>query len=300
MSQREGRGRRARHRRRGLPARLPRRTARSSGRPAWWWPPGGTDGRATRPLQDARASTRRPPRRTSRRPTASSRASTTRTATRATRPPRSASRRSPQAHDVLGDPDKRKQYDRGGDVRLRGSGARRRLRPRRLLPAASATSSPTSSAAHRRRRWRRTARARPQPERGRDLETDVAPLLRPGGRGAQVSVTVPRPPVHDLPRHGRAPGPRPRSARSARGGEWSRGPGAVLHHPALLALPRHRHGDRGPLPDLPRQRRRAHGQALQGQRPGRRAGRQPRPAGRQGRARAATAARPATSTWSPT
>ena len=79
----------------------------------------------------------------------------------------------------------------------------------------------------------------------------------------------------------RCEGPRGRDA----------GPGRLLHLPALLALRRLGHDHRGPLPDLPRLRRRAHRQAPAREHPRRRARRQPHPPGRQGRAR--TQRRPA-------
>ena len=122
-------------------------------------------------------STRRRRPRRSRRPTASSRASTTRTATRATRRPRSASRRSQAAYDVLGDPDKRKQYDRGGlfgGGRRRGRRRRGRAASAASTSAASATSSPTSSAAAAGGAGDGRRAAQPRHERGRDLEAEVS------------------------------------------------------------------------------------------------------------------------------
>jgi molecular chaperone DnaJ len=95
-----------------------------------------------------------------------------------------------QAHDVLGDPDKRKQYDRGGMFGFGGGGA----------PGGGGGFDPGAfsggfgdilSDILGRTGGTRGGRARPQAERGRDLETDVHLSFDQAVEGAQVSVSVP-------------------------------------------------------------------------------------------------------------
>ena len=92
--------------------------------------------------------------------------------TPATRRPRRASRRSPHAYDVLCDPEKRKQYDRGG---LFGAVRRSRRRPGggTGFDASLVRRHPLQPLRRRRRAARRRARP-PAPERGRDLEAEVS------------------------------------------------------------------------------------------------------------------------------
>ena len=208
-----------------------------------------------------------------------------------------------EAHDVLGDPEKRKQLrprrrcSRGAGGGGAGGG-RRRGGARTSAP--SRTSSRTSSA---RGGGRGDAHARPAAERGRDLETDGLALLRPGGRrrpgarrgrdphGAARPAAAPAPSPGTAPIVcPRLPGPRRRVP----------GPGPVLDHPPVLALRRLGHRDRGPVPHLRRRGPPARAQALPRQ----------HPRGRQGRLEASAspararpgcaAARPATCTWSRT
>ena len=101
---------------------------------------------------------------------------------------------------------------------------------------------------------RRGARARPRAERGADLEAQVSITFDQAISGAQVPLQVPmhatcttchghrRQAGHDAHRLPPLRGPRHRD----------RGPGDVLHLPAVLALRRLRHDHRGPLPDLRR------------------------------------------------
>ena len=106
------------------------------------------------------------------------------------------------AYDVVGDPDKRKQFDRGG---MFGMGGRRRRRwwpvaavSPRATSAASRTSSTTSSAARVRShkpgagtRGRSGAGpAGPRPERGADLESSVAISFEQAIAGAQIPLSV--------------------------------------------------------------------------------------------------------------
>ena len=99
-----------------------------------------------------------------------------------------------EAYDTLGDPDKRKKYDRGGSVfggaqspfggGSSGSGGRGAARLRLLL------GHPVGHLQHRRRRGADT-RTKPATERGKDLETDGHAVVRAGAStGAQVPVSV--------------------------------------------------------------------------------------------------------------
>ena len=196
-----------------------------------------------------------------------------------------------QAHDVLSDPDKRKAYDRGSG--RSAASACRAASTRALSAAASATSSRTcSEAAAARPAAGPAARGGPggrAQQRGRDLETEVSLSFDQAVNGAQVPLPVPTsqpcPTCHGT---GAKPGTTPKVCPVCEGpGRRGPEPGDLLDLPAVLELPRHRHGDRGSLPDVRRQRRAAHRAPAAGEHPRRRPRGQPHPAGRQGRARTA-------------
>jgi molecular chaperone DnaJ len=91
-----------------------------------------------------------------------------------------------QAYDVLGDPDKRKDYDSGRMFNIPGAAGGG------FDPGAfSGGFSDILSDLFGRGGGPRTGRAQPQPERGRDLETDVRLSFDQAIEGAQVSVSVP-------------------------------------------------------------------------------------------------------------
>ena len=204
-----------------------------------------------------------------------------------------------QAHDVLGDPEKRKQYDSGSGPFATGAGpgggfggfgnfdfdgsSMGDILSNLFGGSASGTARAHETGA---------------PSKGADLEAQVSITFDQAVAGAQVPLQVPmHATLPDLPRHRRQAGHRAVGVPALRGARnRDPGPGDVLDLPAVLALRRHRHRHRGSLPDLPRRRRRAHGQAPAREHPRGRARRQPHPPGRQGRARAAAAGPPATST----
>ena len=95
------------------------------------------------------------------------------------------------AYDILGDAEKRKQYDRGGlsaSAPGRAAGGLGRLRRRRVRRH------PLQPVRRRRRAGGpggRGARARPRAERGRDLEADVSITFAQAVEGAQIPLSVP-------------------------------------------------------------------------------------------------------------
>ena len=193
-----------------------------------------------------------------------------------------------QAHDVLGDPEKRKQYDSGSGPFATGAGPGGGFGGfgnfdfdassmgdilSNLFGGASGGGG-------------RGARQRARAERGADLEAQVSISFDQAVSGAQVPAAgADAGDLRNLPRHrrqARHDADRLPALRRPRRGDA--GPGRLLDLPALLALRRLRHDHRGPLPDLPRLRRRAHRQAPAREHPRRRARRQPHPPRRQGRA----------------
>ena len=276
------------HRDRGLPAGLPDQRRGAAARRASWWR--SSDGaRVERPLQDPRgrqeglpggdqeglpqarapvppghqqgrrgrgALQGRSPRPTTSSAIPRSARSTTAAARCSAAATRSAA--APPAAAGAGAGDFGSFSDILSDIFNTGGGAAARARSRR--PSAGATS-------------RRRSRC-PSSRRSR-------------ARRCPVSVAT-HAAVHDLPRHRRPAGhlaeglpglPRPRRRVP--------GPGRVLDHPAVLALRRLRHRDRGSVPDLRRRGPAARDQALPREHPRRRQGGLADPARRQGRGGAA-------------
>ena len=237
-----------------------------------------------------------------RRPTANSRASSTRTATPTT------SRRRRAQGDLPGPrrarrPGEAQEYDRGGGggggapARSRPARARRRLRRlrqlrlRRLLDGDILSNLFGGSASGGRAAHETARRERAPTSRRRSRS------LRPGRlwrAGCRCRCRWPR--LRDLPRHRRKPGHDAEGVPGLRGPRHrDAGPGHVLDLPALLTLRR-----LGTVIEDPARPATARApcarQAAAGQYPRGRARRQAHPPARQGRARAAAAARPATCT----
>ena len=235
--------------------------------------------------------------RRSRRPTASSRASTTPTATPTTRRPRSASRRSPRRTTCSATP-RSASSTTAAPGRSPPARPRRRLRRLRQLRLRRLLDGRHPLQPVRRRGERRACapaparRARRRPRGQVSITFDQAIARRAGPAPGADARHLP-----DLPRHRREARHHADRVPALRGPRHrDRGPGHVLDLPALLALRRRRHGHRGPVPDVPGHRRRAHGQAPAREHPRRRARRQPHPPRRARASRVAAAARPATST----
>ena len=177
-----------------------------------------------------------------------------------------------EAYDILGDPDKRKKYDRGGSVFAGSEPVRRRRRAGGGATAADFGSFSDILSGIFNTGGGRT-RTKPVSERGKDLETTVTLSFEQATEGAQVPVSVA---THAACTTCRGSGARPgHLAQGLPGLQRPRrrgpGPGRVLDHPPVLALQRHRHRDRGPVPDVRRRGPAARGQALPGQHPGGRA-----------------------------
>ena len=239
---------------------------RSCGPRRSWWRRDGP----RRPLQDPRRRQEGVARTRSRRPTASSRASTTRTAIRATPPAEERFKEISAAYDVLGDPEKRKQYDRGGLVR---HGRRRRGRPagppaasrrptsarsghplqpvRRRRPAAAAAGARGARAGR--------ARARPRP-RGRGRRSPSIRRSRARRSRWPSPTTQPCPTCRGT---GAKPGTRPKVCPRCQGrGIESQGQGLFSISQPCSRCDGARRGHRGPVPDLPgRRARRARSRA---------------------------------------
>ncbi len=161
-----------------------------------------------------------------------------------------------QAYDVLGDPEKRKQYDSGSGPVRDGRRPRRRLRRLRQLRLRRLLDGRHPFEPLRRAAGGRRAQASPRAQRGADLEAQVSISFDQAIAGAQVPLQVPMHTTCATCRGtGAKPGTTPTVCPRCEGrGHRDAGTGNVLDLPALLALRRLGHGDRGPLPDLPRRR----------------------------------------------
>ena len=195
-----------------------------------------------------------------------------------------------QAHDVLVGP--REAQGSTTAARARSAASACRVASTRAAFARRLQRHPLEPVRGRRRAGGRAAAAaraaggRAQ-ARGRDLETEVSLTFDQAVNGAQVPLAVPTSqPCPTCNGTGAKPGHHAEGLPGLQGPR-RRGPepGDLLDLPAVLELPRLRHRDRGPVPDLRRQRRPAQRQAPARQHPRRRARRQPDPARRQGRAR---------------
>ena len=134
-------------------------------------------------------------------------------------------------------------------------------------------------------------------ERGNDLEAQVSITFDQAVAGAQVPLQVPmRATCATCHGTGAKPGTTPSSAPAAKAAASRPRARGCSRSPSRARAAAARGRDRGPLPDLPRRGRGAHRQAPAREHPRRRARRQPHPPRRQGRARTAAAARPATCT----
>ncbi len=98
-----------------------------------------------------------------------------------------------QAHDVLSDPDKRKEYDRGAGPFGGGSGGGPGFDPGAFAGGFSDILSNLFGGAGgvAAGGTRAQGRARPRPQRGRDLESEVRISFEQAMDGAQVSLAVP-------------------------------------------------------------------------------------------------------------
>ena len=190
-----------------------------------------------------------------------------------------------QAYDVLGDPDKRKHYDAGsGPFAFGGSNAGAGgfagfdFDPGAMGDILSNLFGGGGGGGGGRQRQR------PRAERGVDLQAEVTIGFDQSVSGAQVPLSVPDlGDLHDVPGHRRQAGDDADRLPPLRGPRHrDAGTGDVLDLPAVRPLRRIGHGHREPVPDVRRPWRRAHGQALPRQHPGRRQGRQPHPPRRQG------------------
>src|SRR5438445_810100 len=89
------------------------------------------------------------------------------------------------AYDVIGEPDKRKQYDQGGGIFAGGQG----FDPGQFRGGFGGFSDILSDLFGGTVGGR--GQARPQPQRGRDLETEVSLSFEQAMEGGQVPITVP-------------------------------------------------------------------------------------------------------------
>jgi molecular chaperone DnaJ len=174
-----------------------------------------------------------------------------------------------EAYDTLGDPEKRKKYDRGGSIfgganPFGGAAAPGAVRRR---PTSAGFSDILSGIFN--TTGGRGARTKPAAERGRDLETTVSLSFDQAIEGAQVPVSVA---THAACPTCRGTGAEPGTSPIVCPGlqrprRRVRGPGPVLDHPPVPPVRRLGDGHRAPLPHLPRRGPRARPQEVQGQHP---------------------------------
>ena len=302
-SPRARRRRRARHRHRGLPARLPLRRRRCCARPRWSCPRRRCSDGPRRPLQDPRGRQEGVPGGDQEgAPQA-----------RAPVPPGPQPGRRQGRGALQGDPGRLRRPGRPGEAQA--------VRPRRARSAASAARVAPAAAAPAASTlggfgdilsnlfgggWRRAARgSRPAVRAPRP---SAAATSRPRSRSPSTQAMRRRAGAADASRRpqtcptcrgtGAKPGTSPEGLPAVPGARHRvPGPGPVLDLAAVLALRRRRDRHRGPVPDLPGRRRQQ--RTVKKYSVNIPAGVKRGLAGaarRQGRGRAATAARPATST----
>ena len=209
------------------------------------------------------------------------------------------------AYDVLGDADKRKEYDEvrtmgpaaggfGGGGFPGGFGGGGAAPSGSRTPATSATCSAASSAAA-------GGGGQAGPQRGSDVETELHLTFEDAIRGVTTSVNVTTDArCHTCSGSGSAPGTRPDTCPRCGGTGIAPGqPGDVLPQPDLPAVQRARHHRHPPLPDVLGQRGRAPQPLGQGAPARRRRGRRSGSGSRAAAPRAGAAGPPATSTSSP-
>ena len=193
-----------------------------------------------------------------------------------------------QAYDVLGDPDKRKQYDRGtGPFAAGGPGFG--FDPGAFTGGFGDILSNLFGGGAGGGRAGRGGRAGATQPAGRDLETEVQISFDQAVKGAQVPLSVPTSaPCPDCGGSGARPGTSPRICPQCQGR------GVEVEGQGLFSIsqPCSRCGGSGtviedPCPGCGGSGARRDGKALPGHNPRRRARRQPGAPGRQGRARPA-------------
>ena len=208
-----------------------------------------------------------------------------------------------EAYDVVGDPEKRKQYDSGTGPFAAGGPGFGGFDPGSFAGGfgdilsnlfGGAAGGGTAGGGP------FTGRGRQQGQPGRDLETEVGISFEQSIEGAQVPLAVPTSaPCATCHGSGARPGTSPTICPGLPG-PWRRGfePGPVLDLPALLALRGQWDRHRGSLPDVRRDRRAPDDQEVPGDDPAPACATAVASGSPARESRGATVARPATSTWS--